>query len=474
MLDDLGRKQKRRLLFVVVILVLIFAGIYQLFLAGTKADYTIKDSGLRYSHNFGSLRGDDIYYYNGLAFLKQNLETNQINTLNTGRNLPSIDKIFWADDNGVLFNFDGSFAATIVEQKLRSRNETVNKTTQNYTWYYDFKSGDLHLVDTAPIEKSLAVYSPSEKGFYYIAGFSDRIRYNPNVGITISFYDITTNTKSQISSNLQVTDPTHLVRCVDAVKSICLIARSQQNPQTKQLLQIKSGSSKELLQTKGLILKTNQASKFVFFEPENPASNGVLDEADILSGEGRVFDVGNDEKKSTGLLISGTGFGAYFENNRNLFIIDDYLRGGGVINTEELHYGIGKKSWWHPAKVATIRVESKQEAQITEVSSYGNRTALLVSYDDQQLLFSNKSQNTSVALGKDSVLSEQVSSCAKSQSATSDYFKSSNEFKVYLTLNQDFEQKVAAFSSCMKQTNTTGFNFDFVGRDPVNGRIVTD
>ncbi len=127
-------------------------------------------SSMPYLHN------QTIYSYNGSAFLATNISTTSTKVLFSGRYLPTVKNLVWADDSGVAVEFSDYADYTFFEEPIRQQLASIyyeNSTLDGLWWYLDFKTESLHLINEEVIIEKTLFWSEREKRFYF-AGFDSR------------------------------------------------------------------------------------------------------------------------------------------------------------------------------------------------------------------------------------------------------------------------------------------------------------
>lgn len=464
----------RRGLVLLVLLVTVGVVALLLIVSRTGSRYVLQDTGLRARQNFGYIKGQELFAYNGAAFFKQDLASGQASILSKGQKLPQPSKVFWANSKGALLNFSSSFTLSSVETALNQRGLKLNQETRGYTWYLDFATDSLKLVDTAPIDGDLANYTAEENGFYYIAGHAERTRYVPDSGLSVKFYSITQGTSETIATNLVFTGPSFLGSCSNETKTVCLVAREQDNPANKQLIKVSSAKQEKLLGATGLILPTNQPETFVNFDAED--TGDTAEEGGSLTGKARLYNLETKQTKELGLTISGTGYGAYVNGNR-YYLLDTLISQTEAPNGDSFYYGAGKFGLLQRPQTIAARFNGKPfGSKIIRTNSYGaGQMALVTDYEGRQLLFTPEGAVIQLNRPEQTEVEDKVRSCSSAKSGSYDYFSESATFKVYFTQTAAYTDDIQQFTSCLLDTvKPGGYNYYFGARDSRNGRIITD
>lgn len=470
-------KRKRLLLSVAALFVLFAIIMIAIFLLRPHdKEYTLTKTDLKSQQNFGHLSGNDLYSFNGLAFTKTDIQTNKTTVLSSGQRLPIPSAIYWAGSKGALLNFSSSFAFTPVESALNAMGEQLSYNGNDYTWYLDFSSNKLSLVSKSPLVASLATYSSRDEGFYYVPDIRDQ----DGTSTSLHFFDIAAVKDKTVAKDLLLTDTTALQPGKNE-KSVYIIARDLADTKKKKLYSIDQTGKKTLVTEGDKIFLTNTPDAFVITKADDTpvASGEEEDESEVPDEPAYLYKV--SDKSLTPLQFTA---GAA---NMQLYIADDSqffaVKGNSSNADGEAVYYSGKINGTSATATAyPYQYDDRTKlaaSQITKINGYSDDGHMLVTtLDDQQLLFGNALPDSSVATSKTLQDATKIVDACVSQGAQSEqYFNATRAFQISLTADGNFTKNIARFSKCIVEKDSAvllPYSFQFVGLDPVNGRISTD
>lgn len=169
-IQSLYQDPKKRLK-VIVIAVLI--GVSVLFFAfwskSGAGDFNLKNFAPTTDGVSYSLQGNVVYSYNGLAFQKTALEGGASEVLAVPGRIPKPKSMSWANERGVIIEFDDSFYSTKIEDELKGLSLPIDSSTKGYIWFYDFLLDEFRILSTRSLYTDGIVVNGDESGFYYLA-----------------------------------------------------------------------------------------------------------------------------------------------------------------------------------------------------------------------------------------------------------------------------------------------------------------
>lgn len=460
-------RKKRVYLLVGVVMLALLAITFWRVRNGLEAR-ELTSTNLRLTDNFGHVSGSSLYFYNGLAFQKTELQTGDNQTLSSGLKLPQPSQIHWAQSEGALLNFSSSFYASEVDRISKASGNRLSQEDVDDTWYLDFSTNELSLVDKAPVSQGLAYYSASEEGFYYIVFSKNEM--------LLKFYNTSSKEASVVVDNLDLIDVSHLGGCVGY--QVCLIARNATDAATARLYGVNNAEVAELHNSHGRLFATSRDNQFVSTTNseaiEGPRGKAFDEEIDFGNTPALLYTIGQQELAELGFLIGESDLVLGFGSDDEFFMLDNSTETD--ISPTSKGYVAGKVSGKSSLlKLVYATGEPFDGGFIAKASFADGGVALLATTQGDQLLFSTvNSVYEFSALGSDEALASANNCVGDSTGRFVDYFSSDSTFKIYLPFDSDFYAKISSFSNCLTQTNTTGYNYHFVGTDPVSGRIVTD
>lgn len=464
---------RKRLIFVIVassLLVILFI-IWSVLNSLRVKDYSLNTTFLSADRNFGYLDGAQIYTYNGLVFSRVNYETGYAEILSGGVKLPSPSNLFWAGTRGALMNFDGSFYLSLVNSRLKDNDEIINKDTRDYTWYFDFNTGSLKLVDTSPVQNRLAYYSEGDGGFYLIAGNN------------LVFYDISSFTKRVVVDNLQVTGISHIGEC--ASFKLCIIGYSQDDFLSERIYSVDDDDSiTEILNSNGRVFPTNNPRYILLgrYEKDLQANPGRIAEEDDDYGNQKavLYDLDKQTERDLDFPLDESNVIFGLSSEAEYFLFDDSIEQNLLSSDSSLFYraGVTRTAVGQPkSKVRQVYFSdgtpfSGGIIAIPNVNSSGG--ALLTTFTGDQLLFTPTAPQGFGMLSIEEARTNVRNCEGASDVKVVDYFNDGTQFKIYFVNGSKLSTNIKTFSDCLSQTNTLGYNYYFGVLDPRSGRIITD
>jgi hypothetical protein len=466
---------RKRLLIAIGLLfaVAIIAVVSVLLLRPRFDQYGLTSTGLQAKQNFGYINDKDLYAFNGLAFYKTNLPSGQTTILSSGHKFPTPSAIYWANSKGALMNFSSSFGRTDIEEKLGAMNKSTSEETSNYTWYMDFASGDIKPVSTSSVTTDLAYYSETKNGFYYIPSAAERVVY---------FYDVASGQNTPISKPLNVTSVNEIQACPNA-SAVCLIGRDQADPGKQKLFSIQQNQdTKVLLESSGRIFTTNNPEMYLAVgEGSTPSKTSGTDEelgeADFTDAPAGMYNVKTKAEYKLDFNIGISDPTTHFTSDKDFYVIEGLPSddsGKPMYRSGELTKN-GSKTATYPMAYSD---GSSFNSHVLGIRSQGSGDLSLGTIMDASQVVLNGLKEKVVITQKDQSSAEKiVKDCVSSGAQDSQYFKESKTFRIILQDDENFAKNIRSFSECIVKREPSalnGYNFQFVGTDPVNGRLSTD
>lgn len=445
--------------------------------------YDLEKTGLEVRQDFAHLDKSELYAYNGLAFYKTNLESGDTTVLSSGLKLPLPSSVYWANSRGALMDFSSSYYLSEVQEALRAEGQQLNDDSRNYTWYLDFASGSLKLVNTDPVAAELVYYSEADNGFYYITDTSKK-RYRTTA---LYFYDIDSGRNETVSYDLRLASVRALQAC-PAAGGICFIGRDKTEPTIEKLYTLNQDGKKQVvINSKGRVFATNDPARYVVVGlEEKTATTGntpAIEEVEARYSEEPAF-LHNIETSEVGDLGFNIGFEqplVHFTDNDQFYIFGSVLEKEPE-NEQLTFYRSGTlngNSTYSDSFPVAYSDGSAFTGQVISSSGHGQGSLMLLgTLEGSYVLFGSTQQNSATLTPKSpEAAAKAVESCVTSHAQDSQYFSESGMFRIFFTADGGFAEDIAAFSDCILTSNEVplhGYNFQFAGLDPVNGRIVTD
>lgn len=430
------------------------------------------------SINHGYLIDDAVFFYDGASFQKINSQTGEKEVLATGIKLPNPAHIYWSPE-GALLNFDSSFLLTEVQSKLENIDKELDERTRKYTWYLDFSSDELSLVDSLPVNPRWASYSENDSGFYYAT--SEVNQESRSLTSALKFFNTESLKNSVLVESLELVDISYIGSCTDY--KVCLIARHNDDIGSERLYAFdEEDKLKEIFDSKGRLFTTNRPYQFLVVSQDTQSSDGEdIPEEVIYSEEpSSLVNIKNNTSQALGFDVGNAEIILGFIDEDEYFVLDDQIDEN--VTSEGTYYRAGTLNGWlgRPTnRVLPLLLNEEGTLftdKLTTRVSFGAEGDLLVSsFSGNQYLFSEKQEINGFTELNESEVSKNIEVCGASSNMSSfDYLRTSKLFKIYFENNSQFTENIMGFGKCISSTNTLGYNLYFGGLDPRNSRIVTD
>lgn len=434
----------------------------------------IHKTDLSYDQNFTYLNGSTLYAYNGLAFYATTRE-GDVSVLSAKYRLPNPEKIYWANDQGALMTFSSGFYYSQIETELKKRGQSLGEATiQDYTWYLDFATNSFHLV--TPEKAESTYYSSKDRGFYYFTGTGNTPR--------LHFYDAATYKDKIVAEIPNIVDISNLTQCTGT--TACFVARDKNVPAAARLYEVKSnGTVTQMYDSKGRIFPTNKPDKYVVVETtkEDNYTDASYDEADFPETPAYLYDAGSKSLRGLGFEVGATPVTLHMLNDTEFYAFGEQFVTAYNDQKEVPAYEAGRFKSKGDAKTALMPLlysdgSSFDSNLVAQLSQGGDKTTLLSDADQRQYLFDFNQKGKDIRAVTELAADTNVKSCIKSAGlANRDHYPEQKLFRIVFNDTPGFQNKIAAFSSCLTKTSDSpivGYTYTFVGVDPTYDRIVTD
>ena len=469
-ITNLSFKRRRQILMgITVFFIIVVIVVFIAFLSKPHyKEYALTETGLKSKQQFGYLNNANLYTFNGLTFNETNIYNGKVKNLNSGQRLPIPREVHWANSEGVLLTFDSSFYFTKVEDTLRSLGESTIYDGSTFTWYLDFKTNSLHIVNKRPISNSQAYYSERDGGFYYVPNTSEQ----PGVVTPLHFYKTSTHKDEVIAADLQVTDINSLQESIEP-KTVNFIARDLINTRKERLYKLNQNGNKAVILEADSIYPTNNPAVYI----KNAIDQTTQpDESDVTDVPAVLYDITNKKTRPLDISVGSYTISLFFLNDKEFYAIK-----GNSNDTDgvQLYYsGIVND------KEATSAIHTLQDSNgkpvknsIVKINGFSKDALLVTTLGDNQGLFGNTTSYKLSAVKESSKAQAIIDSCLIKDRDSSLYIDDLSTFHVYFFVTNDFYSNIARFSNCVLQKDSSGlmgYSFQFGGFDPLDGRISTD
>lgn len=477
---------------ILIPLALVIVAIFYFATRPGYVEFNVSTTDLESQKNFSYVHGTDLYAYNGMVFYKQNVTTGEITVLSEGQRLPKPDDIYWANDKGALMKFSGSYALTAVEDHFNVPEESIllPEDVENYTWYYNFESGDLNYVTRASVVPGNTYYSEEDGGMYFIG--NDGV--GPTTQTPLYFYDTNRQELTELAFDLAVTDMTHVGPCPDNVEGACFTARDNEDTSKKRVYNVTPDSEekKVLFETDAQLFATNNPNYYLTSdyaqeeEAHSHSGNYSGPAGDVSSADASddlpvvLRNISDDSSRTLDFTIGLAEPSFYFLGDDRFYVLHSNTANAEektIYRSGELT-GDGSRS-----EEFTLTSGGKPyEAVVNMINSQGgDGITLATNLEDRQILFTQSGSDMpeiSVATMPDAETAKRVvEGCAQSEGDQSEYYEEENQFILLTLADDNFQRRYEQYAQCIADENPEvfyGYTFQLAGYDPGNGRVSTD
>lgn len=431
------------------------------------------------SSNFATIQGKNIYGYNGLSFYKSAIDdSSNITTLSSGFHLPVPKTVYWAGDDGAVLTFtDQGVSGSLLEAKLGSQGREVDEQTLEYVWYFNFSDHTLTLVDEFGFASPAFYYSPTKHGFYYIKYGKPVSESHGFENAALSFYStksLTSQTVSEVVGNEEAT--TYIGPCKDT-ETVCMIKDLNGK---YSLYSVENGKQNKIGKTYDHIVATASPMLFVGSLHETPRSSENAEDELLKAnyyvinpstGKQTVVSSGRVANNSFVANTSGDGFFYIFETTAQNPDDEVSLLSGAknVLNTPK-------------TKQVTFTNDTKQAGVSTSLAVLGpvssNDAGFMLFRDvDATYLIAPQGYDYKSPKPSSQKTESLLKDCFGKYTKYHDFTEELGQFKVGVAYDDNYRKNIEAFSSCVATSSPqsqVGYDFIFVGLNPIDGRFVTN
>lgn len=473
----MSKKNKIQLLIVVAILTLGVI-IISMLLQNGKSQYTYIDTELKSTQNFSYIKNQNLYHYNGVAFMQTNLQNSETTLLFSSPQLPNPNAIHWLDDQGVIISFDGSFVGSSIEKLLLDKDLTINSITETYVWFINFKTGRISLVNEAIGGVGQIAFDKKLNNAYFVP------RNFPQ-DQTMSLYRLSIETGStSVVNSLQIQDISYLGECKDDY--ICLTGRDITSSRNKGIYVINKSTGDITLSfsTRGEINPTSHPHLFMITSDESEDGGDEHDhDIEPFYGKGTIYDLVEntqtqvDYDHSDDILITQIG-----GEKNEFFSISNYP----TVDEEnsKIHYRAGKltskKTQTREYVLESPDGEALLNTLLIKNDGYGAGGTTLVTglHGEQLLLFNQKSFTPNMPTVSDrGDVWKTLDTCELGEKkGTRQYYDEEKLTRLFFTDNDSLATNIRKLSACIRSNPNVffGHNLKVSTLDPVNGRITSN
>jgi hypothetical protein len=450
--------------------------------------YSFLKSDISVNQNFAKLNGGYVYFYNGVGFIKKNIDNGQEEVLSAGKYLPAIKTLDWVGEKGVIVTFGSGFYNTEVEKHIRNNGGRIDSNTKKMTWYIDFSSGTLTLLSEASVVRYLSWYSQLQDKLYFILPQQELVEDSSDSGYQLSSYELGAKSLKVEQDSFQVSGVKEFVECPAAHRdstSFCLISLNRENPREEVLYSYKDNEGlSEIYKSKNILKKTNSPDYYLTLSTDSSTESqgpGRALEGGALFGNAILVNISVDNiETNLGLDISGAGSAFYIEPSGEFLLLNNFLSRPDTNNDGFFRYVSGKVGSQKVGyKEYSHQSDDGESTQFVRNQGYGNNGHTLMSDFGGNIILVSKEEPGKKYLAKVDIseLQPNVDSCVReSSSSGAQFISSSNLFRIFWNEDSDLEQNIRLFSGCLKesQISTFGYNFKYGVTDPSSGRIISE
>lgn len=402
---------------------------------------------------------DKLMLYNGSSFYQVNPATSSDPKVvySPKTRLPHVSGVIWANDRGVLLNFDRGIIYTPVFDYLLENNLPLAATSYG-TWYLDFKSGELARVNDSDFKHDLGFYDENNNTFYFLP-VGEYSEFKSLIAYKVDTKEVTTIIEDLDFNYISTLDGCGGKLCISGNK----------NDQTIEeygiySIDVKSKSIKREKAGKGFVSQKHNDDFIIFEEP--------VDEGDVETTYRKLtnYNIVDKSENSFPGVFSEYGLfkGSIHENNY-------YLDGGSS------SYLLSSKDIFGNYNLKEAPIQPSDDTDFTHgfisISQTNYDMTIIGSLDRKYFILADDSfiKNSFTKQSKkdtDSFISE----CAKSASALSEFRDETNEYTITVTDGDGVSSAISKINQCIasKPKFLLGNQFYFQARDPENGKITTD
>jgi hypothetical protein len=274
-----------------------------------------------------------------------------------------------------------------------------------------------------------------------------------------------------------------------AGQRLCLIARDLKNPASEKLYALDQNFGKSVaFDSNGRMFATNNPDLYVYagtteqgeITQTNPQAGEKHEDSDAAPALAQLYNTSTKSTADLGFEIAPTGVHVHFSSDTDFYAFDsDYNLGDQ--NSENpadfrpaYRAGVVEGSKARSKLFALQYQDGKDFAGNVITVSHGSEATFVTDATGQQLLFSNSSAAPNLTAQNQQGTEQAVKSCIASGALESRYVSTSRTFQVDFTDDENFRNNLVKFSNCIVQKGGSaliGYNYQFGGRDPFNGRL---
>lgn len=472
---------KKTLAIILLVVVSIFI-VVVIFSRSDFKKYAFQETSLSSQQNFGYMQDDKLYSYNGMVFSEYNLLDGNIRVLHTGTRLPAPKKIYWAADNGVLISFKQSFIGTEVERILQQQGKTVNRTTMEYVWFLNFKTGKLQQVEQLGDDVGTGTHIPSDGLIYFTSLGTINDEFTPLISFSTDSGEV------ERITNLPIIDISYVGDC--AQEKLCIVGRDAADKKNVQLysMKISEQNPESVLSVQNTISPTNNPDIFVITDTKESGEEIELasgdehgnEDVDPVPGVLSFYNISTGARDDGLFEVSGDIISSYIDSSSGDFLI---INNALDEDSEYLYYsGRYKDSAVKATEYPVIYGGEKDDTPIFISSNGQSGRGYLLLSDDQgtQVIAKHPSlEDTKLPEVKQYDDIRRITEDCPSligKPIEQQYFEESRIVRIFLQEDTYLQSNIQKIAQCIGKEikNTWSYNFKISTLDPTNGRITSD
>lgn len=423
-----------------------------------------------------AISGDSIYSYSGMSFYKTNLKNpSKLTVLSSGLRLPTVERAYWGNDEGVLLTFtDGGYNGSVVEKILSANGKVFDETTQKYLWYLNFKTGALNIISESGIQDGAVYYASVDNLFYYVEEAGLLPESDIPIEASLFRFNPSSMQKGRIAG-VGVNNPVTAVTGCGENATICLVM-SQEGREN--VLQISSDGKAEYVTTEPFDSIILTGSNLFLGIKKHPAgfshTDDVVLRGDIYGinpGDKTIRDLGNEVSMSSAIIANATDPDSF------------YIFDPNALEGDKPSYLSAKKNAFGQLRLGRKTVETPHDKSlqlqttIPPVSRNSEGYVMFYDVDGYALLLTNNNTDYKSSQKDAGSVQTELESCLNRYATDYLYSDELKQFKLDIVYDDSFASKIKGFSDCVNTEaplSLIGYTFVFVGVSPVDGRYVTD
>lgn len=406
--------------------------------------------------------GTTLRAYNGAFFYKIDLtKDTDPAVLGGGVKLPEITHALWADDDGVLLNFDQSFVNTAVDDVARKENLSYTEKAQS-TWYFDLSTDTLHHVGNYLLYSKAHYFDSKNSTLYYLEA---------DEGLALHAFNTSTKQDSIIPLSITLDTINYVDKCYNSEK-VCLVGKPLDNPTRTKIYSVADDSKmKEEFSADGELYPILGSSYGLILKNEDLVSatgDGVVPE--YQKGSFTNLATGEEMDISERFTPNGAVYTTYGEQGDRL----------ALIGTSNENYTTVKRMLFGPStQSGRLKYEDGKEfTSAVVINAAPTPNSILIEISDGQYgIFAPKGYvKADLSVEPSEEVTRYAKTCTdKIEDARIEYDDSNTRLTLLLPDDQNFSSNVARLSDCVAERAdlTYGYDIALTSYDRKSGRVTS-